>query len=93
MYFFLSSPDNGNCIDDVTPLLSAFRNNKERLKDSKASHSSNELNQVNGCDNDFNLQSTEGTDYDHNDIRAFLQNFDYDVKPLEDPSISVANTS
>ncbi|MPC62378.1 hypothetical protein E2C01_056463 [Portunus trituberculatus] len=88
---YMEIQDNGNCTDDVTPLLSALTYYKEKIKDSEASHSSNGVNQVNSCDNDFNLQTTEGTDYDHSDIRAFLQKFDYDAEPLEDPSVSVAS--
>ena len=87
---FLNSADNGNCTDDVTPLLSALNCNRERFQESEASNSSSGVNEVTDCDSDSNLQTIEGTDYNHNDLVEFLQNFDYDVEPLEDPSVLVA---
>lgn len=89
----LSDAYNGNCVDDVTPIMSFL--NKFDKDQSQDSHQSSIVSEDTECSNldnisqnDRDQMTNEMTKYDDSDIQFFLHNFDYHLELIEDPSLS-----
>lgn len=84
----LSDAYNGNCIDDVTPVLSSINKFDQSINSQHPRNFSEDTE----CSNSDKISQIESEEmnivmkkYDNSDIHNFLDSFDYHLESVEDP--------